>query len=115
MTKSLMTPLQVKFWQCLVSIPFRLQPACIRGGARWSGAPTRYCARSSDRDRGHIKYLVWYWLLSRFPASSIASFSFFTPLFGVMLGGIILSEPITWLLIFGVALVAAGIYVVQRQ
>lgn len=117
MTKSLLTPLQVIFWQCLVSIPLLFAASLALEGVpqvEWRADAVLALAHQTVIV-ATVTYLVWYWLLSRFPASSIASFSFFTPLFGVMLGGIILSEPITWLLIFGVALVAAGIYVVQRE
>lgn len=32
-------------------------------------------------------YLVWFWLLEHHPASSLAAFSFWTPLFGVLAAG----------------------------
>ena len=42
-----------------------------------------------------ITYLAWFWLVRRYPASRLASFTFLTPLFGVLAGGILLKEPIT--------------------
>jgi drug/metabolite transporter (DMT)-like permease len=59
-------------------------------------------------------YLAWYWLLSRYPASQLAVFSFFTPLFGMAAGALILSESITPALAVAMALVALGIYLVSR-
>ncbi len=59
-------------------------------------------------------YLAWFWLMTRYPASRLSSFSFFTPLFGVLAGGIILNERISPLLLAALALVALGIYLVNR-
>jgi drug/metabolite transporter (DMT)-like permease len=60
-------------------------------------------------------YLVWFWLLARYPASSVASFSFWTPLFGVMAGALLLGEPLTASVGVAVGLVAAGIFLVNRR
>ncbi|CAA6605689.1 putative permease (Drug-metabolite transporter DMT family) [Rhodospirillaceae bacterium LM-1] len=59
-------------------------------------------------------YLAWFWLVAHYPAARLASFTFLTPLFGLAAGGIILSEPITPLLLAALALVAAGIWLVNR-
>ena len=59
--------------------------------------------------------MVWFWLLVRYPASSIASFSFWTPLFGVISGALILGDRVTGYLGAAVVLVAAGIYLVNRE
>jgi len=61
-----------------------------------------------------VSYVAWFWLLAHYPASSLSAFSFWTPLFGVVAGGAILSEPVTpWLGLAGL-LVAAGIVLVNR-
>lgn len=60
-------------------------------------------------------YLTWFWLITRYPASRLAAFSFLTPLFGVLAGGLILSEPITPALVAALALVAVGINLVNRK
>jgi drug/metabolite transporter (DMT)-like permease len=61
-----------------------------------------------------ITYLAWFWLVRRYPASRLASFTFLTPLFGVVAGGFLLDEPITNLLLLSLVLVGAGIYLVNR-
>jgi drug/metabolite transporter (DMT)-like permease len=53
-------------------------------------------------------------LLRRYNASVITSFSFFTPLFGVILSGALLGEALSLWLLLSVALIAAGIVVVSR-
>jgi drug/metabolite transporter (DMT)-like permease len=61
-----------------------------------------------------ITYLAWFWLIRNYPPSRLASFTFLTPLFGVLAGGILLNEPITNTLLLALVLVAAGIYLVNR-
>jgi drug/metabolite transporter (DMT)-like permease len=61
-----------------------------------------------------ITYLAWFWLLRRYPPSRLASFTFLTPLFGVMAGGFLLNEPMTGMLVLALALVGSGIYLVNR-
>jgi drug/metabolite transporter (DMT)-like permease len=59
-------------------------------------------------------YLAWFWLVTRYPASRLSAFSFCTPLFGVLAGAVLLNEPVTPALLVALALVAVGIYLVNR-
>ena len=61
-----------------------------------------------------ISYLAWFSMIHRYPVSRLAAFTFLTPLFGVLLSGLVLRESITLLLCIGLGLVAAGIYLVNR-
>jgi len=61
-----------------------------------------------------ITYLIWCWLVIHYPASRLSSFLFLTPLFGVMAGALLLGEPLTPRLFAAMALVALGIYLVNR-
>ena len=61
-----------------------------------------------------ITYLAWFWLVRYYPASRLASFTFLTPLFGVLAGGVLLNEPITNMLLLSLVLVGTGIYLVNR-
>lgn len=60
-----------------------------------------------------VTYTVWFWLIGRYPPSRLASFTFLTPLFGVMAGGLLLNEPITPRLTVALFLVGSGIYLVN--
>ncbi len=60
-------------------------------------------------------YLVWFWLIRHYPATRLASFSLLTPVFGLLLGALLLGEPITARLLVALAAVATGIYVVNRR
>ena len=61
-----------------------------------------------------ITYLAWFWLVRHYPASSLASFTFLTPIFGVLAGGLLLNESITGMLLLALVLVGSGIYLVNR-
>jgi drug/metabolite transporter (DMT)-like permease len=59
-------------------------------------------------------YAAWFWLVSRYQASRLAAFTFLTPIFGVAAGGLLLDEPLGPGLIAALALMASGIYLVNR-
>jgi drug/metabolite transporter (DMT)-like permease len=59
-------------------------------------------------------YLAWFWLLARYPASELSVFSFLTPLFGMAAGALVLGERVGPALAIAMALVALGIYLVNR-
>ena len=61
-----------------------------------------------------ITYVLWFWLMRRYPASSLASFTFLSPVFGVILSGLILGDPMSTRLIAALVLIAAGILLVNR-
>lgn len=61
-----------------------------------------------------ISYLAWFWLITYYPAGRLASFTFLTPLFGVIAGAMILSEPVSMDLVVALVLVGIGIYLVNR-
>lgn len=62
-----------------------------------------------------IGFLVWFWVLSIYPASDMASFSFLTPLFGVLFGWLILDEPLTSPIIGALVMVSLGIFLINRK
>jgi drug/metabolite transporter (DMT)-like permease len=61
-----------------------------------------------------ITYFLWFWLIGNYPPSRLAAFTFLTPLFGVIAGGLLLNEAITSQLILALVLVGGGIYLVNR-
>ncbi len=58
-------------------------------------------------------YLVWFWLIQVYPVSNISAFTFFTPIFGILLGGVLLHEPLTVKLLLGGGLVTGGMVLVN--
>jgi drug/metabolite transporter (DMT)-like permease len=61
-----------------------------------------------------VSYLLWFWLIRHYPATRLASFTLLTPVFGLVMGSVLLDEPITARLVVALATVAAGIVVVNR-
>lgn len=62
-----------------------------------------------------ITYVAWFVLMRDYPASLLSSFTFLTPLFGVGFGAALLGDPLSARFVAGLALVAAGIYLVNRS
>ncbi len=58
-------------------------------------------------------YLLWFWLIKIYPVSDISGFTFLTPIFGVLLGGILLHDPLTPKLVLGGGLVVLGMILVN--
>lgn len=62
-----------------------------------------------------IGFVVWFWVLSIYPASDMTSFSFLTPLFGVLFGWLILGEELTSAIVIALVLVSVGIVMISRK
>ncbi len=62
-----------------------------------------------------LGFLVWFWLMKIYPASSVASFSFLSPVFSVLLGWLLLSEQVAPSVWGALVLVAIGIYLINRR
>ena len=61
-----------------------------------------------------ISYLAWMNLLRRYPASAVQSFTFLSPVWGVLMGVMLLGETVTGVMTAGIAMVGAGLYMVNR-
>lgn len=110
-----MTPSQMLFYQLGVSaVPLSLmslliEPQWIRdlsplvvGSLAYQGIIVAFAS-----------YLVWFWLIQVYPVSNLSGFTFFTPIFGVLLGGLLLHEPLTVKLLTGGGLVTGGMILVN--
>jgi drug/metabolite transporter (DMT)-like permease len=58
-------------------------------------------------------FLVWFWLLRHYLANRLGVFSFMTPLFGIVFGAWLLSEPMELSFVLGAVPVLAGIVLVS--
>lgn len=61
-----------------------------------------------------LPYLMWYTVLRANPAAIISSFNFLAVIFGIVLGILVLGEPLAPILFVGAAFVSLGIYFVNR-
>jgi drug/metabolite transporter (DMT)-like permease len=59
-------------------------------------------------------YVAWFWLVRNYPPTRISAFTFLSPVFGVVSGNLLLGEAFTPSLAVALALIALGIYLVNR-
>jgi drug/metabolite transporter (DMT)-like permease len=62
-----------------------------------------------------ITFTLWFALVVRYSASRLAAFTFLTPLFGIAAGHVVMGDPITQPFAIAVALVIAGLVLVNRR
>ncbi len=61
-----------------------------------------------------LTYAAWFALIVKYSASRLSAFTFLTPLCGVAAGHLVLGDPLTPAFALAVALVAAGLVMVNR-
>jgi drug/metabolite transporter (DMT)-like permease len=111
-------PLQVLFFQLLFSAPFLFGASLLFEGPVVTGfSPlTAFSMFYQCIIVAFLSYLAWFVLVSRYPVSLLHAFSFFTPVFGVIISGIlILGEPIGANLILALMMVSAGMVLVNYR
>jgi drug/metabolite transporter (DMT)-like permease len=107
---------KVMLYQLVVSAPMLIAAALI-GGERITHMPSAVAIGAMAYQAAwvvSVTFVIWFALVVRYSASRLSAFTFLTPLFGVAAGYLVLDEPLT--LAFGgaVALVAAGLVLVNR-
>ncbi len=108
-------PEKMLFYQVAVS-SLLLPPLSLALGERWNWGWSAFAATSIALQTlvgAFVSYLAWMWLLARYPATRISAFVFLTPIFALITGALWLHEPITPSLLASLALVAAGIVLVN--
>lgn len=60
-------------------------------------------------------FVSWLWLLSVYPTSTVASFSFLTPIFSIALGHFVFDEALAPGLLAAAGLVSVGIVLINRR
>lgn len=58
-------------------------------------------------------FVVWFWLMRRYPTSGLSSFTVLSPVFGVIGGAVFLGEPLSWRIVAALVLIGIGLYVVN--
>jgi drug/metabolite transporter (DMT)-like permease len=112
-----LTPRRTLFYQLAVSAVGLIGLAAIRGEPGFTH-PTPLALAALAYQAvivAFVSYLIWFWLLQRYPASGLASFAFWTPLFGVLSGWLLLGDRLSGNLGAAAGLVAVGIYLVNRR
>ena len=62
-----------------------------------------------------IGFVVWFWILSIYPVSHMASFSLLAPVFGGLFGWLIFDDQITPAFVIALLLVGSGIVLINRS
>jgi len=104
------------FWQIAISAPILLLVAPVTGDLfreveaihLWGLAFQILCIAS-------FGFLFWFWLLARYPASGVASFSFLSPVLAVFMGWALLGERVALSTWFALGLVTLGLVLINRK
>lgn len=104
-------------WQFAVSAPVLMALAPLYGGSFIRDFDLGHLALFLVHTLGIVTlgFLAWFWLLARYPASSVASFSFLTPALSVALGWLVLDEPVAATTPFAVAALLLGLFLINRK
>jgi drug/metabolite transporter (DMT)-like permease len=103
-------------WQMTVSVPlFFLVGGLTEGLSYHFTLPVTLAMAYQSLCLSAFAFVAWTSLLKRFPASKLSAFSFSTPVFGILLSALLLSEPISRRLALGTGLVGVGIYLANRS
>jgi drug/metabolite transporter (DMT)-like permease len=107
-------PVEVLLYQLAVSavvIPL----AAVLKGERWPTAVSLLStvAMGFQIAVACVTFLVWFWLLRRYRTGELSSMTFLTPLVGVAAGVLLLGDQLEPRFLFGLVLVAAGIFTVN--
>lgn len=104
------------FWQVLVSAPILMVSAMFFGPFIRDVQPMHYWGIAFQIVLiASGAFLFWFWLLKQYKASSVASFAFLSPIFGVAMGWMWLGETLNAATIGALVLVAIGIVLINRR
>jgi drug/metabolite transporter (DMT)-like permease len=103
-------------YQLVISAPL-LAICALAMGERISAMPSAVAIASFAYQAlwvVSVSFVIWFALIVRYSANRLSAFTFLTPLFGVAAGHLVLNEPLTPAFALAVALVAAGLVLVNR-
>ncbi len=103
------------FWQTVVSAPVLLCVAPLFGPLIRDLAPIHIWGLGFQAVIiVAAGYMFWLWLLTLYPAATVAAFSFLAPVFGVAFGALLLGEEVGVTILGALTLVAAGLFLINR-
>ena len=112
------SPMQILYYQLLFSAPllfamsFAFEDPIVSGFSLVTAFSVFYqCIIVA-----FLSYIAWFELIRRYPVSLLHAFSFFTPILGVFLSGIlIMNEFISPVLVAALILVSLGMFLVNHR
>ncbi len=109
-------PEQQLMWQLVMSAPLLLFAALFFGPFIREVQPIHIAGLLFQIFAiASFGFLAWFWLMSMYPASSVASFSFLSPVFAVILGWLLLGEQVGWQVWVALVMVAVGLLLINRR
>ncbi len=110
-------PFQVVLYPMMFSIPFFFLSGYLWDASMIAGVDAEVLAALLYQGlvTGSFGFVAWNGMLKRYGAVSLHSFIFIMPIAGVLLGGLVLGEPITFDLLLALAFIASGIVVVNLK
>ena len=108
-------PFSLLVWSSVVApVPLLGLSLIFEGTARWQNAASSINA-SGIAALAYVVvstffgYGVWYWLLSRHPASTVAPFTLLVPVVGILTAWLVRGEHPTWGELLGSLIVLVGL------
>ncbi len=108
-------PINTFLYQLFFSIPILLVVSFILE-PRWIYGVNPYIVASIFYQSvivAFISYFIWFKLIHSYSVSRLSAFTFFTPIFGVLFGTLLLNEEFTVSLMVGLPMVSLGIFFVN--
>lgn len=59
-------------------------------------------------------YVLWFWLMGKYPLGGLAAFTFLSPVFGLLAAWLLLGDPLTEHILIGTALIVVGIMIINN-
>jgi drug/metabolite transporter (DMT)-like permease len=88
----------------LVDRPFHLSPSLVAVGS-WLGLTILGTV---------VAYVIYYALIARTSATFVSTVTYIIPVNGLILGALLLDEPLSWTLLISLALILVGVLLVGR-
>lgn len=110
-------PVSVIFWNALAAVPvFGLLALATEREATWTFSAGAFGSLFYlGTVAAGLGFVLVVWLINNYSASRVNVFVFLSPVFGVLIGWLLLGESISALQALGAAAVAAGILVVSTE
>jgi drug/metabolite transporter (DMT)-like permease len=111
---SVTAPNQTILYQLCGAFFFLLPIAVLTGQTHFEPTPLVWLSLAYQTFiMSFVSLLVWFWLLRHYLASRLGVLTFLTPVIGVVLGAVLLGEPLEAQFIAGAAVVLLGITTVS--
>lgn len=115
-----LSPLELQAWFAWTGVPLLLfltffletgQEEAIRAAEWLDWGALLYTALVSSL----LAHTGFYWLVSRYPVTSISPITLLSPIFGVLFGVLLLDEPLTSRILLGGGLTLTGVFIIALR